>query len=119
MSAMQQFVRLNAASKPERETRDGLANLSTEVAEFALNEGLKELEETDLRNAVSSITVPVLLMHATDDLVVPVAASHWLHAHITNSLLIEFPLGGHAFFIKHASEVVDRIDDSMVDFSND
>ncbi len=95
------------------------ASLSNEVAEFALNEGLKELEETDLRDAASSITVPVLLMHATDDRIVPVAASHWLQEHIAHSRMIEFPLGGHAFFIKHASEVVDRIDGLTTEFSND
>ena len=118
-SAMQQFVRLNAASKPDRETRDKLENLSNEVAEFALQVGLKELEETDLRDAVSSITVPFIVMHGKDDRVVPVAASHWLHEHIVNSRLIEFPRGGHAFFIKHASEVVDQIDSSMTEFCND
>lgn len=118
-TAMQQFVRLNAAAKLDRETRDNLASLSTEVAVFALHEGLNELEETDLRDAASSITVPVLLMHATDDRVVPVTASHWLHEHMVNSRLIEFPLGGHAFFIKHASEVVDQIAGPMMEFSND
>ena len=118
-SAMQQFVRLNAASKPDRETRDNLASLSNEVSEFALQEGLNELEQTDLRDAAGSITVPVVLMHATDDRVVPVAASHWLHEHIANSRLIEFPRGGHAFFIRHTSEVVDQIDGSMTEFSND
>ena len=118
-SAMQQFVRLNAASKPDRETRHNLASLSNQVAEFALQEELNELEQTDLRDAAGSITVPVVLMHATDDRVVPVAASHWLHEHIANSRMIELPRGGHAFFIKHASEVVDQIDGSMTEFSND
>ena len=108
-SAMQQFVRLNAAAKPDRETRDKLAVLATDVAEYALNEGLNELEETDLRDAVSRITVPVLLIHATDDRVVSMAASHWLHEHLVNSRLNELPQGGHAFFIKHAAEVVDQI----------
>ena len=114
-SAMQQFVRLNAAAKPDRESRDALVSLSGEVAAAALQDGLNELENTDLREAAGSITAPVLLMHATDDRVVPVAASHWLHEHLAKSQLIEFPMGGHAFFIKHASEVVDQIRE----FSND
>ena len=118
-SALQQFVRLNAAAKPDRETRDKLAGLSTDVAEFALNEELSELEGTDLRDTADRITVPVLLMHATDDRVVPVAASHWLHEHLANSRLMEFPLGGHAFFIQHASEVADQIVGQMTEFSNE
>ena len=117
--AMTQFVRLNAAAKPDRNTRDNLVSLSTEVAEFALNTELNELEKTDMRDAASSITVPVFLMHATDDRVVPVAASHWLHEHIANSRLVEFASGGHAFFIKHASEVVNQVVDPMMEFSND
>lgn len=118
-SAMQQFVRLNAAAKPDRETRDYLTGVSSEVTGSALQGGLTELEETDLRDAASSIKAPVLLMHATDDRVVPVAASHWLQGQIANSRLVEFPLGGHAFFIKHASEVVARVDGLMTEFSND
>ena len=118
-SALQQFVRLNAAAKPDRETRDTLTGISTDVAEFALNEELSELEGTDLRDTADRITVPVLLMHATDDRVVPVAASHWLHEHLANSRLMEFPLGGHAFFIQHASEVADQIVGQMTEFSNE
>jgi pimeloyl-[acyl-carrier protein] methyl ester esterase len=118
-SALQQFVRLNAAAKPDRETRDTLTGISTDVDEFALNEELSELEGTDLRDTADRITVPVLLMHATDDRVVPVAASHWLHEHLANSRLMEFPLGGHAFFIQHASEVADQIVGQMTEFSNE
>ena len=114
-SALQQFVRLNSAAKPDRETRDNLAGLSNDVAEFALIEGLNELQETDLRDAASNITVPVLLMHAKDDRVVPVTASHWLHEHLEYSRLSEFPQGGHAFFIRQAARVVDQIRE----FNND
>ena len=118
-SALQQFVRLNSAAKPDRETRDTLNGISTDVAEFALNEELSELEGTDLRDTAARITLPVLLMHAADDRVVPVAASHWLHKHLANSRLMEFPLGGHAFFIQHASEVADQIVGQMTEFSNE
>jgi pimeloyl-[acyl-carrier protein] methyl ester esterase len=72
-----------------------------------------------LTDTADRIKVPVLLMHATDDRVVPVAASHWLHEHLANSRLLEFPLGGHAFFIQHASEVADQIVGQMTEFSNE
>ena len=118
-SAMQQFVRLNAAAKPDRESRDVLVRLSGNVVAAALQNGLNELENTDLRYAACSITAPALLMHATDDRVVPVAASHWLHEHLLRSQFIEFPSGGHAFFIQHAATVVDRIREFINEVCND
>ena len=108
-AAMQQFVRLNAAKKPDRQTRAKLNVLSDQVSSDALIAGLGVLENTDLRDVIKKITVPVLLLHAADDRVVPVAASHWLHQHLANTKLFEFQAGGHAFFLQQASEVASQI----------
>jgi len=109
VTAMQQFVRLNAAIKPDRQTRAKLNVLSDQVSSDALIAGLGELENTDLRDVIKKITVPVLLLHAVDDRVVPVAASHWLQQHLADAHLFELQTGGHAFFLQQASEVASQI----------
>jgi len=109
LAAMQQFVRLNAAAKPDRQTKAQLNELSGKVAPGALIDGLSELENTDLRDVIKKITVPVLLLHAVDDRVVPVAASRYLHQHLENSELFEFQAGGHAFFLQNTTEVASQI----------
>jgi pimeloyl-[acyl-carrier protein] methyl ester esterase len=108
-AAMQQFVRINAAAKPDRQTKAQLNGLSKQVSPDVLLEGLDELEYADLRERIKEITVPVLLLHAVDDRVVPVAASHWLQEHLANAELIEFQPGGHAFFLQHTTEVAKQI----------
>lgn len=107
--ALQQFVRLNSAAKPDRQTKAELNALSGKVAADALIDGLDELESADLRELIEKITVPVLLLHASDDRVVPVAASHYLYQHLSCSRLVELETGGHAFFLQQASEVADQI----------
>lgn len=109
LAAMQQFVRLNAAAKPDRQTKAQLNELSGKVSSDALIAGLGELENTDLRDVIKKITVPVLLLHAVDDRVVPVAASHWLQQHLADAHLFELQTGGHAFFLQQASEVASQI----------
>ena len=118
-AAMQQFVRLNSAARPDRQSRGRLNDLSSKVDPSALQEGLIELESTDLRHFIDQVTIPVLIIHAADDRVVPVAASCWLHEHLLRSQFIEFPSGGHAFFIQHAASVVDRIREFINEVCND
>lgn len=108
-SAMSQFVRLNNGSRIDRDTRSLLSGLRGSVSPAALLDGLHDLETTDLRSEMNSIQAPVLLLHATDDLVVPVTAARWLAQALPNAELVEYPVGGHAFFIQHADAVAWRI----------
>lgn len=119
VAAMQQFVRLNSAARPDRTSRGRLNDLSSKVDPSALQEGLIELESTDLRYFIDQVTMPALIIHAADDRVVPAAASCWLHEHLPCSQYIEYPSGGHAFFIQHAATVVDRIREFINEVCND
>ena len=51
--------------------------------------------EIDVRDAVSSIRVPTLVMHRTDDTNVPVGAGRWLGEHIPGARYVEFPGSAH------------------------
>lgn len=108
-SAMQQFVRLNSGAKIDRSSREVLAAHAGDAGREALLAGMEELADTDLRREVKNIKVPVLLLHAADDRVVPVKASHWLEEVMPAARLVEFPLGGHAFFLQQGREVATLI----------
>ncbi len=108
-AAMQQFVRLNAGRKPDRQSALVLLNLSGKVSSHALQQGMSELAETDLRDAVTEVDQPVLLLHAADDRVVPAIASSWLQENLSNARRFEFQTGGHAFFLQQADEVAEHI----------
>ena len=109
LAAMQQFVRLNAGDRADRQSRARLSELSGGVAPSVLLNGLDELENTDLRDSVSEIKAPVLILHAVDDRIVPVAASYWLQRNLPNARLVEFPHGGHAFFLQHTNKIADLV----------
>ena len=104
-SAMQQFVRLNSGAKIDRSSRQVLTAHAGNARRQALLDGMEELADTDLRREVKNIKVPVLLLHAADDRVVPAQASHWMEEIMPTARLVEFPLGGHAFFLQKGREV--------------
>lgn len=104
-SAMQQFVRLNSGEKIDRRSRQVLAAHADDAGRQALLAGMDELAESDLRREAKDIKVPVLLLHAADDRVVPVKASHWMAEVMPAARLVEFPFGGHAFFLQQDGEV--------------
>ncbi|MFW2439556.1 MAG: alpha/beta fold hydrolase [Arenicellales bacterium] len=107
--SMQQFVRLNAGRRPDRQSKKVLSDLSSKASAQALQQGMSELAEIDLRDAVTEIDLPVLLLHAADDRVVPAAASCWLQENIPNAKHLEFQSGGHAFFLQHTEAVAEQI----------
>jgi pimeloyl-[acyl-carrier protein] methyl ester esterase len=107
--AMQQFVRLNAGRTTDRQSRVFLSALSGKATPHALQHGMYELAETDLRQSVAEIDLPVLLLHAADDRVVSAAASRWLQENMPNTRRLEFQTGGHAFFLQQSDAVVEQI----------
>ena len=60
--------------------------------------GLEYLQNTDLRDSIQQIKIPVLLLHGTSDLIIPADASTWLHNHLPQSELQLFPSAGHALY---------------------
>ncbi|MEG3174799.1 alpha/beta hydrolase [Sphingomonas sp. RB3P16] len=44
---------------------------------------------------LAALKMPVLILWGADDLMIPVASAHWLHAHIPGSTLILYPATGH------------------------
>ncbi len=66
-----------------------------------LEKGLHHLATTDLRETVSSISVPTLMMHGAEDAIVPVGAGAWLAETLPRATWQMFDKCGHAPFLTH------------------
>lgn len=71
--------------------------------------GLEYLLTSDVRPKVSAIKIPVLLLHGTEDQIIPVSAAEWLRDHLPNSELTLFENDGHALPAHHFDEVMAAI----------
>lgn len=74
-----------------------LAGLVThsDFTDEELMRGLKLLDEMDLRDRLSAIDVPVLLVHGTHDHIIPVEASIYLRDHLPDARLLIHEGAGH------------------------
>lgn len=61
--------------------------------------GLGWLGEIDLRQQITAITQPTLLIHGQNDPLMPVAAAHWLKATLPQAQLEIFSSAAHAPFL--------------------
>jgi pimeloyl-[acyl-carrier protein] methyl ester esterase len=71
--------------------------------------GLEYLRDTDIRDRISSIEIPVLMLHGAEDRIIPPAAAEWLHRHLPDSRLRIFERHGHALLAHHFVKTVDEI----------
>jgi pimeloyl-[acyl-carrier protein] methyl ester esterase len=71
----------------------------------ALRNGLDLLSRIDLREQVTRITRPVLLVSGQNDRVTPPDAARWMADALPQAQLVEVPRAGHAPFVSHHEEV--------------
>lgn len=69
--------------------------------------------EVDIRNIVSSIRVPTLIMHAHGDRVVNVRHGRWLADHIPGARYVEFPGIDHLVFATDPDPVLDELEEFL------
>ena len=65
----------------------------------SLHQGLLDLRDVDLRQTVSAIQTPVLLIHGEHDPLMPLAVAHWLQQHLPQARLECFQGAAHAPFL--------------------
>jgi pimeloyl-[acyl-carrier protein] methyl ester esterase len=75
----------------------------------ALTEGMVYLFRTDLRERIQAVRLPVLLLHGSEDALIPPAASSWLHQHLPDSRLELIAGEGHALPLQKPDVVAGRI----------
>lgn len=69
-----------------------------------LEQGLKILAETDLRNRLGEISQPALVLAGGRDRIVPPGASSWLADALPRGEFRLFGAAGHAPFVSHSEE---------------
>lgn len=81
------------------------------VSRDALPRVYELLSKTDVRSVLSSIRLPVLLLHRTNDPVVPVDNSRYLADKIPDARLVELPGDDHIPFLGPWEPVADEIEE--------
>jgi pimeloyl-[acyl-carrier protein] methyl ester esterase len=71
--------------------------------------GLEYLLDSDIREKVPAIEIPVLLLHGADDRIIPSTASEWLYANLPDSTLRLIENDGHALPAHHFAAVMKEI----------
>lgn len=77
-----------------------------------LQAGLTILQDTDLRGTLTSLGVPLTLVHGSGDKLAPLAAARWLARFVSGTRLREIDKAGHAPFLSHPVEVAKIIRDA-------
>jgi class 3 adenylate cyclase len=67
--------------------------------------------QIDIRDVLPTIRVPTLVLHRTDDAVVPIEAGRYLVEHIPDARLAEFPGADHYPFSGASQDFVDEIEE--------
>jgi len=75
----------------------------------ALAAGLQILRESDLRDLLPHIPQPTLILHGTEDTVVPPAAGEFLQRALPNARLAAIAGAAHAPFVAHVEQVASSI----------
>jgi len=84
----------------------------TDVAR--LKAGLQCLAETDLREDLKNINIPVLILHGDSDQIVSVELARFLKDNIAGAELHIFKNAGHALPFTHTEECLKIIDDFVL-----
>jgi pimeloyl-[acyl-carrier protein] methyl ester esterase len=74
-----------------------------------LRAGLQILSDLDLRNELSAITHPALIIHGSHDTLARFAAGAWLAQALPNAALELIPGAAHAPFLSHPQQTLNSI----------
>ena len=111
--AIERFLALETMGSPNAQTE--LRDLKKQVFErgepalAALADGLRALDNVDLRERVSALSMPSLWIAGRRDRLVAPAAMQWAAEHAPHARFLELN-SGHAPFIGHAADVARAID---------
>jgi pimeloyl-[acyl-carrier protein] methyl ester esterase len=75
----------------------------------ALEEGLRLLRETDLRDVLADVRQPTLVIHGDRDELVPFAAGEYLRRCLPHGALQAIPGAAHAPFVSAPDDIARRI----------
>src|SRR5438128_1502770 len=72
-------------------------------------------KEIDIRHVLPAVRVPTLVLHGSDDQIVPIEVARYIAERIPSARVAEIPGAGHLAFGKPATQVVDEIERFVTD----
>jgi class 3 adenylate cyclase/pimeloyl-ACP methyl ester carboxylesterase len=106
-------VVLNPASGDPAFQKWGARWMRNSITRDALRPAFETLGQTDVRHVLPTIRVPTLILHRTEDVVVPVENSRYLAAKIPNAKLLEFPGTDSLPFFGDWEAIADEIEEFL------
>ena len=89
-----------------------LGNINIQASSYAMQEGLKTLRDSDLRDDLKKINVPTLILHGKQDHICSFDLAEQMKATIKNAELIPFEKSGHALFLEER----EKFNSSLIEF---
>jgi pimeloyl-ACP methyl ester carboxylesterase len=89
-----------------------LGSINQQASSYAMQESLKTLRDSDLRDDLKTINVPTLILHGTQDHICSFDLAEQMKASIKNSVLIPFEKSGHALFVEER----EKFNTSLIEF---
>jgi non-heme chloroperoxidase len=89
-----------------------LGSINQQASPYAMQEGLKTLRDSDLRNDLTKITVPTLILHGKLDHICSFDLAEQMHKLVRSSVLVPFEKSGHALFIEER----EKFNTSLIEF---
>jgi len=99
---IEEFGKLFAASENAlpKNMSDWLAKIEFQSSQYAMEQGLYMIRDSDLRADLKKITIPTAIFHGKLDKLCPFELAEQLNIGIANSKLIVFENSGHALFLE-------------------
>ena len=79
----------------------------------AVRANSRAARDTDIRQILPSIRVPTLIVHRTDDSLVPVEGSRYMAERIPNAKLVELPGEDHLWWFGDHDAIVDEMEEFL------
>lgn len=113
-STLEDFGRLCIGNKDAEYVRQFVTE-SAQIGYNYLQNGLSILQTTDLRQTISDIEVPVMVLHGENDEVIPVASACYLAERLQNSEFEIISEGSHALLHTETEHVTRIIRKFLID----
>ena len=112
-AAMLQFLTLQCMQSSDRRAVIKQLRLSFETrptpTQTTLGRALNILLDSDLRDEISDIRKPTLLIHGDRDTLAPVQAAHWMMQQLPVGFLRVISGAAHAPFLSHSDQFVETL----------
>jgi pimeloyl-ACP methyl ester carboxylesterase len=72
-------------------------------------------KEIDIRHVLPAVRVPTLILHGSEDTILPVEVAHFMAARIPTARVVEMPGVGHLSFGRTAMRIADEVEPFVTD----